>query len=107
MMGHILLAMKMEGWNGLLSFDVIVLFACFAGISLVLSGSRGELRSADLVVAVVFLGLVVLPIFILSWVAVTGLSLYILLFASDSPTRKRGAFIMLALTVPKLWGRLL
>jgi hypothetical protein len=108
MLGHILLAMKMEGWNELLSrFDVIVLFACFAGISLVLNGSRDELRSADFAVAVVFLGLVILPIFILSWVAVTGLSLYILLFASDSPTRRRGALIMLALTVPKLWGRLL
>jgi hypothetical protein len=107
MTGHFILALKMEGWNGLISFDVIVLFACFAGISLLLSDSRGELRSADLAVAVVFLGLVILPIFTLSWVAVTGLSLYILLFANDSPTRKRSALILLALTVPKLWGRLL
>ena len=61
----------------------------------------------DLAVAVVFLGLVILPIFILSWLAVTGLSLYILLFANDSSTRRRGALIMLALTVPMLWGRLL
>ena len=72
-----------------------------------LSDSRDEPRSADLAIAVVFLGLVILPIFTLSWVAVTGLSLYILLFANDSPTRKRGALIMLALTVPMLWGRLL
>src|SRR5262245_40774517 len=98
-MGHILLAMKSAGLPGLLSFDVIVLFACFAGISLVLNDSRDELRSADLAVAVAFLGLVILPIFILSWVAVTGLSFYILLFASDRSARRRGALIMLALTV--------
>jgi hypothetical protein len=107
LLGHILLAIKSEALSGLLQFDVIVLFACFAGISLVLSDSRDEPRSADLAVAVLFLGLVILPIFILSWVAVTGLSFYILLFASDSSTRRRGALIMLALTVPKLWGRLL
>src|SRR5262245_35713263 len=83
LLGRILLAMKTEGWTGLLHVyvSVIVLFAFFAGISLTLSGGRDELRSADLAVAVVFLGLVILPIFALSWAAVTGLSLYILLFA--------------------------
>ena len=107
LLGHILLAIKTDALSGLLQLDVIVLFACFAGISLVLSGSRDELQPVDIAVAAVFLGLVILPIFILSWLAVTGLSIYILLFANDSPTRKRGALIMLALTVPKLWGRLL
>ena len=42
----------------------------------------------------------------MSWVAVTGLSLYILLFANDGPERRRGALILLALTVPMLWSRL-
>jgi exosortase/archaeosortase family protein len=60
----------------------------------------------DLVVAAVFLLLVILPIYAVSWVAVTGLSLYILLFANDGPERRRGALILLALTVPMLWSRL-
>jgi hypothetical protein len=89
--------------------NVIVLFACFAGISFLLSAERDELRPMDLGVAVPFLALVILPIFPMSWVAVTGLSLYILLFANGnwSSDRARGALILLALTVPMLWSRLL
>jgi hypothetical protein len=43
---------------------------------------------------------VILPIYPISWVAVTGLSLYILLFANGSWTsaRTRAAIILLALT---------
>jgi hypothetical protein len=101
---------NVDGWTGAIlgiDINVIVLFACFAGISALLSESRDELRSADLAVAAVFLILVSLPIFALSWVAVTGLSLYILLFANGRSERTRGAVILLALTVPMLWSRLL
>jgi hypothetical protein len=109
LLGRVLLALKTDGWSGLFDVDVsvIVLFACFAGISLLWRDSGEKLRSADLAVAVVFLGLVALPIFSLSWVAVTGLSLYILAFANDNSARRRGALILLALTVPMLWSRLL
>src|SRR5262249_56818140 len=37
---------------------------------------------------------------------VTGLSVYILLFANDGSERRRGAVILLALSVPMLWSRL-
>ena len=87
--------------------NVVVLFACFAGISAILCEKRDEIKSADFMVAAIFLGLVVLPIFAFSWVAVTGLALYILLFASDGAERRRGAIILLALTVPMLWSRLM
>jgi exosortase/archaeosortase family protein len=50
---------------------------------------------------------IILPVYALSWIAVTALSLYILLFANDAPDRKRGAIILLALTMPTLWSRLL
>jgi exosortase/archaeosortase family protein len=43
----------------------------------------------------------------MSWVAVTGLGLYILFFANDGAERRRGALILLALAVPMLWSRLL
>ena len=99
-----------DNWAGvLLSLDVnvIVLFACFAGLSAIFSDNREQIRPTDLAVGAVFLMFTVLPIFALSWVAVTGLSLYILLFANGSAARKRGALILLALTVPMLWSRLL
>jgi hypothetical protein len=109
LLGRILLALETDGWAGLLGVDVsvIVLFACFAGVSLTFCEKRDQLRSADLAVAAIFLGLVALPIFALSWVAVTALSLYILLFTNGSSNRTRGALILLALTVPMLWSRLL
>jgi hypothetical protein len=110
LLGRAILTVDFDGWMGaLLGIDInaIVLFACFAGVSALLSESRDELRTADLAVAAVFLIFVILPIFPLSWMAVTGLSLYILLFANGGSERWRGAVILLALTVPMLWSRLL
>ena len=109
LLGRILLSFNSDGWIGILGGDisVIVWFACFAGISLMTQGDKEEIRFADLVVAAVFLILAILPIFAASWVAVTGLSLYILMFANDGSSRKRGALILLALTVPMLWGNLI
>jgi hypothetical protein len=102
-----------DGWMGAIlgvDLNAIVLFAAFAGISALLESAqprgKDEIRAADLAVAIVFLSLVALPIFPLSWVAVTGLSVYILLFANDGSERRRGAVILLALTVPMLWSRL-
>src|SRR5262249_13189151 len=39
--------------------------------------------------------------------AVTALSLYILLFTAANEARRRGAIILLAMTVPMFWSRLL
>ena len=96
LLGRILLSFNSDGWMGILGGDisVIVWFACFAGVSMMAQEDKEEIRFADLAVAAVFLILVILPIFSLSWVAVTGLSLYILLFANGSPARKRGAVIL-------------
>ena len=109
LLGRIILTLNRDGWTGLLDVDVsvIVLFACFAGISLMLQENRDEIRPSDLAVGGIFLILVILPVFALSWIAITGLSLYILLFASGSSALRRGALILLALTVPMLWSRLL
>ena len=109
LLGRILLGFNSDGWIGILggSISVIVWFACFAGVSIMAQEDKEEIRFADLAVAAVFLILVILPIFSLSWVAVTGLSLYILLFANEGSSRKRGALILLALTVPMLWSGLI
>ena len=64
------------------------------------------MRPSELALGVGFVFLVILPIGPLSWIAVTGLSLYILV-STDVPTSRRGAFILLATTVPMLWSRML
>jgi len=112
LLGRVIQSFSFDSWAGAFSgidVNVVVLFACFAGISAMLSESQDkhEIRSTDVAVAVVFLIFVSLPIFPLSWVAVTGLSLYILLFANGRSDRRRGAIILLALAVPMLWSRLL
>ena len=110
LLGRALQSLTFEGWEGAVSaidINVVVLFACFAGISAVLQGGRDELRPFDIAIACFFLILVSLPVFPLSWVAVTGLGAYILLFANEDADRRRGAIILLAVTVPMLWSRLL
>jgi hypothetical protein len=110
LVGRLYSTSNFDDWTGVvqsLDLNVIVLFACFAGVSAFLSDDREQIRSTDLAVAAVFLIFTALPISALSWVAVTGLSLYILLFANGSSARKRGAVILLALTVPMVWSKLL
>jgi exosortase/archaeosortase family protein len=108
LMGRILVTLWTDGWIGLVAGDIswIVLFACFAGIWLLFVAEREEIRAADLAVGVLFLVLVALPMSPLSWVAVTGLALYILVFAKGGSARRRGAVILLALTIPMLWAAL-
>jgi hypothetical protein len=100
-----------HGWLGAFfgtfNISVIVLVACFAGVSLIFRDRMDEIRSADIGVGAVFLMLVILPIVSLSWLAVTALSLYILLFTDAHESGRRGAIILLATTVPMLWSRLL
>jgi len=110
LLGRAILYFQFSDWEGAVSgidINAIVLLAAFAGISLVAAKDQETVRPLDFVVAGVFLLFVALPIFPLSWIGVTGLSLYILLFANANADRVRGAFILLALTAPMLWSRLL
>ena len=86
--------------------SLIVWISCIAGVSLILRDRTIGLRSSELALGVGFLFLVILPSGPLSWVAVTALSLYILVSTNINSSR-RGAFILLATTVPMLWSRLL
>jgi len=67
---------------------------------------RLGVRSSELAMGAGFVFLAVLPIGPLSWLAVTALSLYIIISTNVASSR-RGAFILLATTVPMLWSRLL
>jgi len=110
LLGRLIQSFQFSDWEGALAgadINVIMLLACFAGISLVAERGAEYTRPRDLAIALVFVILVCLPISPLSWVGVTLLSLYILAFANGSPERVRGALILLAMTAPMLWSRLL
>ena len=98
------------GWADALfntfEISVIVWISCAAGVSLVLRDRTIGIRSSELAMGASFVFLVILPIGPLSWLAVTALSLYIIISPNVASSR-RGAFILLATTVPMLWSRLL
>ena len=94
------------------TFDisVIVLLACLVGLKLIFHDKPQHseiVRSSDIAVGAGCLLLIALPITGLSWLTVTVLSFYILLFVSSSSSRRGGAIVLLAVTVPMLWSMLL
>lgn len=99
-----------HGWAdallGTFGISIIVWIACIAGVSLVFRDRTIGIRYSELALGAVFVLLVALPIGPASWLAVTALSVYVINIASVSSTR-RGAIILLAVTVPMLWSRLL
>ena len=110
LLGRMIQSFQFSDWEGALTgadINAIMLLACFTGISLVSTKSVEQVVPRDMGVALIFLILVSLPVFPLSWVAVTALSLYILVFANTNAERTRGALILLAMTAPMLWSRLL
>jgi hypothetical protein len=100
-----------SGWtDALLStfgISAIVWIACFGGVRLILRERTGIVRPLDLILGLALLLLITLPIGSLSWLAITILCFYVLLFTDPSSSRQRGALILLATTVPMLWSRLL
>jgi hypothetical protein len=100
-----------SGWTAaiLSTFEIsaVVWLSCAAGLAMVVRERDGEIQRLDLVVGAVLLVLIVLPIGGLSWLAVTLLSLYAAAFADPPSPLRRGAMILLAVTVPMLWSRLL
>ncbi|MCP2001270.1 hypothetical protein [Nitrobacter winogradskyi] len=89
------------------NFDVsiIVWVACFVGVSLVLSERAGKIQKADLVLSAALLLLIALPIGATSWLAVAILSLYILFLGRPADSLRRGAIVLLAVTIPMFWSR--
>jgi|ERR1700687_5151673 len=106
-----ILSVHRLGWLdaavGTFDVSVIVVVACFIGISLVLADKTGDIHLEDLALAMVLLLIVALPIGAMSWLAVTMVSLYISLFTQATETQHRGAVILLATTVSMLWSRLI
>lgn len=87
--------------------SIIVWAACFVGVSLILDDRKGEVQKADLVLSAPLLLLIALPVGAASWLALTILSLYVLIFGQPGDSLRRGAIVLLAVTVPMLWSRLI
>jgi hypothetical protein len=107
---RIIQSIDRHGWADALfnTFEIsaIVWLSCAAGVTLVVRDRRIGIRPSELGMGAVFVLLAILPIGPLSWLAVAALSLYVIFCEGDASSR-RGAFILLATTVPMLWSRLL
>ena len=84
--------------------SAIVWIACFIGVTLILHDRTDATRPTDLVVGAAVIVLVFLPFGGASWLALTMLSVYMLLLTSGPPSRRRGASLLLAVTLPMLWS---
>ncbi|QFU17883.1 hypothetical protein GDR74_17610 [Microvirga thermotolerans] len=91
------------------TFDIsiIVWAACGIGLSFLLRDPPQPVSRADRVVAALALAALLLPVVPISWLALSGLTVYIVKSSAPSSFMHRGAWILLAMTVPMLWGRLL
>jgi hypothetical protein len=108
---RVIASINSVGWADavLSTFDVsaIVWISCIGGVGLIVGErSDDEIRRLDLIVGGVLLIPVALPIGALSWLAVTILSLYVIYLTCAPSSRRRGAMILLAVTVPMLWSPL-
>ena len=85
--------------------SVVVWIACVVGPWLLLKSNCGdEVTTADSIIGLIALGLILVPIGKLSWLALTALALYALRNSQPGSPRRRGSLIMLAVTGPMLWG---
>jgi hypothetical protein len=91
---------------GMFGVSAIVLAACASGLWLMMGGREQWVTRADLAIGAVALALIALPSGGMSWIAVSGVALYILLFAHGEAPMRRGALVLLATTVPMFWSPL-
>jgi hypothetical protein len=92
---------------GTFGISVLVWVACFIAVSLLLRQPAERLTRNDLILGAAVTAAVLVPSAKASWIALTGLGLYGLrCFEAGSPAR-RTAFVILAVTVPMFWSRLL
>jgi hypothetical protein len=91
------------------TFDIsaVVWVACAIAIGFLIEDQGDRVGAVDIAVGVAFLALVALPIGQAAWLGLWGLGLYIVSIAGEASARRRGATILIAITVPMLWSRLL
>jgi exosortase/archaeosortase family protein len=89
------------------NISVIVWSACAISIWFLLRGPVQPVRTFDWVMTTCVLVALLMPVAQLSWLALTGLAIHIMRSSPRSSFLHRGACILLAMTVPMFWGRLL
>lgn len=103
-------AISSEGvaWAALNTFDVSLFVWLGAGAGLLLVGRTPPIKAdrRDWTIAAGAGAAVLVPVPELSWLAVTVLAFGLLLRAEPHGTLRRGAIILLAVTVPSLWARI-
>jgi exosortase/archaeosortase family protein len=86
--------------------SVLVWVACFIAMSLLLRQPPEPVTRNDMILGLAITAAALVPFARASWIALAGLGLYGLrCFASDTPAR-RAAVVILAVTVPMFWSRL-
>jgi len=91
---------------GTFGISVLVWVACFIAVSLLLRLPPGPVTRNDLILGLAITAAVLVPSANASWIALTGLGLYGLhCFEPGAPAR-RAAFVIVAVTVPMFWSRL-
>jgi len=91
---------------GTFGISVLVWVACFIAVSLLLRQPPEPVTRNDLILGVAVIAAVLVPSAKVSWMALTGLGIYGLrCFEAGAPAR-RAAFVILAVTVPMFWSRL-
>lgn len=92
---------------GTFDISVIVWSAGAISILFLLRGPVQPVTAFDWVITTCLLVALLVPVAPLSWLALTGLAIHIMRSSPRSSFLHRGACILLAMTVPTFWGRLL
>lgn len=83
-----------------------ILFALSRAAAAGPSPAAGQ-RRVDWLLCAGAIGASLIPIGQASWIVLTGLCLYVLRFRKDDPALRDAAWILLSVTVPLLWSKLL
>ncbi len=87
--------------------SVLVWAACVMATSLLVRQPQEPVTRNDLILGVAVTAAALLPAAKLSWLALTGLGLYGLHCFEAGTRMRRAAFVILAITIPMFWSRLL
>ncbi len=91
---------------GTFGISVLVWVACFIAISLLLRQPPEPVTRNDLILGVAVTVAALVPSAKVSWIALTVLGLYGLRYFEAGAPARRAAFVILAVTVPMFWSRM-
>ncbi|MDW6021943.1 hypothetical protein SAZ10_09225 [Mesorhizobium sp. BAC0120] len=97
------------GRSFLHAFDIgaVVWIALFASVYMLVRQREQAASPNDMLAAGLAFATFLAPAPPLSWLGLSGLSIYIALTSPPGSASRRGAWILLALTVPMFWSRML